>query len=108
MINDRLIQLAQLLEENPNDSFINFAYAKELEKAGKYENAMQVFENLLVIDENYIGTYYHLAKLYELNNDFNKALNIYNKGIEIATKQKTMHALKELQQAKMNLEIEME
>lgn len=108
MINDRLIQLAQLLDENPNDAFINFAYAKELEKVGDIEKAIQVFENLIVSNEDYIGTYYHLAKLYEIKNDFNKALNIYNLGIKIATEQKTMHALKELQQAKMNLEIEME
>jgi hypothetical protein len=47
-----------------------------------------------------------LGKAYEQSEQVKKALNIYSRGIEIAKQQDDRHALSELQNAKMNLEIE--
>lgn len=62
---------------------------------------------MVAIDPDYVGTYYHLGKLYEEIEEGEKALEIYQKGIEIAKKIKDQHALSELMGAKMNLEMEL-
>ncbi|HOY42254.1 MAG TPA: tetratricopeptide repeat protein [Chitinophagales bacterium] len=103
----RIERLKSLIVDNPNDTFALFALAKEYEKVGELENAVQLFEKLLVVDEKYIGAYYHLAKVYEQLDEVKKALNIYEKGILTAQELKDTHALSELKNAKMNLEIEM-
>ena len=103
----RIQRLKSLIVENPNDTFALFALAKEYEKIGEVENSIQLFEKLLVIDSKYIGAYYHLGKTYEQLDEVKKALNIYEAGILVAQELKDMHALSELKNAKMNLEIEM-
>lgn len=107
MHTNRIQRLESLIVDNPNDTFALFALAKEYEKIGKSQDAVQLFEKLLVVDENYIGAYYHLAKVYEHLDEVKKALNIYERGISIATKMNDAHALSELKNAKMNLEMEM-
>ena len=47
----RIERLKSLIVDNPNDTFALFALAKEYEKVGELENAVQLFEKLLVVDE---------------------------------------------------------
>ncbi|MEM1123775.1 MAG: tetratricopeptide repeat protein, partial [Bacteroidota bacterium] len=103
----RLSQLMTFLEESPNDSFLMFAVAKEYEKLEELGNAKEYYEKLVANDPNYVGTYYHLGKLHEEEEELTKALDIYQKGIEVAKKIKDQHALSELMGAKMNLELEL-
>jgi tetratricopeptide (TPR) repeat protein len=105
MDKERIQRLERIIVDNPSDTFTLFALAKEYEKAGDLGKAIQLFEKLLVTDEKYVGAYYHLGKVYEQTGDFTKALNIYSTGIKIAGQEKAMHALSELKNAKMNLEI---
>ena len=102
----RLEQLLSLFKENPKDSFLLFALAKEYESAKKLDKALEKYLILVKNDENYVGTYYHLAKLYENGNETDKALGTYDKGMAIARKLGDQHALSELSSAKMNLEME--
>ena len=39
---DRLIALQKLLEKEPNDSFLNYAHALELQKLGNPLKAMKI------------------------------------------------------------------
>ena len=103
----RIERLKSLIVENPNDTFALFALAKEYEKIGELENSVQLFEKLLVIDSKYVGAYYHLGKTYEQLDEVKKALNIYEAGILVAQELNDLHALSELKNAKMNLELEM-
>lgn len=107
MHTNRIQRLKSIIVDNPNDTFALFALAKEYEKAGELQDSVQLFEKLLVVDEQYVGAYYHLAKVYEQLDEVKKALNIYEKGISIAQQLNDHHALSELKNAKMNLEIEM-
>ena len=103
----RIERLKSLIVDNPNDTLALFALAKEYEKVGELENSVQLFEKLLVADEKYVGAYYHLAKVYEQLDEVKKALNIYERGILEAQKLQDLHALSELKNAKMNLELEL-
>lgn len=103
MTNPRLEKLFTFLESSPNDSFILFAIAKEYEKLGGMEKALEYYLKLVEADENYIGTYYHLGKLYEVKEEFTTAFQTYKKGMEIARKAGDKHALSELAGAKLSL-----
>ena len=82
-------------------------HTNRIEQLNDLPNAVQLFEKLLVIDKKYVGAYYHLAKVYEQLDEIKKALNIYEAGILVAQDLNNLHALSELKNAKMNLEIEM-
>lgn len=100
----RLPYLLQLLETSPADSFVLFAVAKEYEGAGDTSKALEFYEKLRATDPAYVGLYYHLGKLFEQKQAFEKAVSAYKQGIEVARKASDFHALSELQGALLNLE----
>ncbi|MBK9737794.1 MAG: tetratricopeptide repeat protein [Saprospiraceae bacterium] len=106
-MNDRLLMLQEMVLGDPDDSFISYALAKEYENLGMFEDALGQFLKLKTKDPNYVGLYYHLAKLLEHLEENTKALIIYNEGIEVAKKIPDFHALSELNSAKLNLEMEL-
>ncbi len=101
----RLKQLLSLLEKSPKDSFITFAIAKEYEYLNELDEALKFYEQLRLQDPSYVGTYYHLGKLFETLGKPEAALGIYNEGVEICKQAKDWHALSELNNAKTNLEL---
>ena len=99
----RLDQLLSMLK-NSADAFLLFAVAKEYEKANDTENAFSYYLKLTNEHPDYVGTYYHLGKLYEKKENFESANKVYEAGIKTARAQGDNHALSELAAAKMNLE----
>ena len=93
---DRIEKLKAFLDSNPGDSFIQHALALEYIKLGKDESAKQLFEKLLKEDENYLGSYYHLAKLLERNNSKEEAIKWYKLGLVKAKEAGDTHAYNEL------------
>lgn len=103
MESPRLTQLLAMLKEMPNDSFLLFALAKEYEGMGEVEQALQRYRDLVAIDPNYVGTYYHLGKLLSRLEEFSAAFECYNAGMLVAKQQKDQHAYNELAGAKLEL-----
>jgi Tfp pilus assembly protein PilF len=96
---DRIEKLKQFLQASPADSFIQHALALEYIKLGDDETARQLFEELLDRDPAYTGSYYHLGKLFERNNNAGAAVKWYEKGMEEAKKTGESHAFGELRGA---------
>ncbi|MFK7771344.1 MAG: tetratricopeptide repeat protein [Saprospiraceae bacterium] len=96
---DRLKQLYQFLKDRPDDEFLLFAVAKEYEKLGNEEKAKEYYLKLTTDHANYVGTYYHLGKLYERDEDFDLATETYEKGMEVAKAVGDKHAFGELRGA---------
>ena len=96
---DRIEKIKEFLAQQPNDSFLQHALALEYIKLGKDEEAKKLFHNVLELDPSYIGTYYHLAKLYERNEKVDEAVKIYEKGMQEAKKAGEDHAFGELRSA---------
>ena len=96
---DRIAKLKEFLQANPNDSFIQHALALEYVKAGDDAEARRLFENLLGTDESYIGSYYHLGKLLERNDEKENARRWYELGMLKAKEAGDQHAYNELQTA---------
>ncbi len=100
----RLQQLQQMLLDEPNDSFLNYALALEYAKENDFPKAINIIEKVIQHDENYLGAYYQLGKLYEQQNLSEKATGIYQKGIVIAKAQNNKKAQGELNEALWMLE----
>lgn len=83
---DRIAKLKEFLQANPGDSFVQHALALEYVKLGDDVNAQEQFEELLKREPGYVGSYYHLGKLFERTGETDKAIKIYEKGMEEAKK----------------------
>lgn len=97
MPNTRLQKLLDFLSQEPEDPFLKYALATEYLAQQDTEKALQYFENLVEQHADYVGTYYHLGKLYEQLARKEEALLLYKKGIQVAQSQGNAHARAELQ-----------
>jgi tetratricopeptide (TPR) repeat protein len=107
MKTDRLNVLLDMYNQDPNDSFVIYALAKEYETCADLDQSLSHFMLLQKNDPDYVGMYYHLGKLYEKLEKPKEALEIYETGIQISKKLKDFHALSELNNAKVNLEMDL-
>lgn len=104
----KIKQLARQIKHNPGDSFSKFALALEFRKEGEFKKARILFEDILSSDPEYVGVYYHLGKLYEAFDNLNDAKKLYQKGIEVASRQNEERTEKELKEALLQVETEIE
>ena len=102
MSQDRLEALLSFYEEDPRDAFTRFAIAREYLKRDETEKALAFFEGLVEEDPDYVGTYYHLGKLYERLGRTSEAVRTYGRGIQVAQARRDAHARAELQDALMS------
>ncbi len=98
-MSNRLQQLMEFLKENPGDAFLTYALATEYLKLGQTEEALRQYESLVSDHPDYVGTYYHLSKLYEALGRKADAVVTYENGMQAARNKRDMHALSELQGA---------
>ena len=96
---DRIETLKEFLKQDPTDSFLKHALALEYIKTGDDSTAQKLFEEILRREPGYIGSYYHLAKLFERNGDAATAVSWYEKGMEQARRAGENHAYNELRSA---------
>jgi len=94
---DRVEKLKEYIKINDKDSFLQHALALEYIKIGNDVEAKNLFNEILQREPTYIGSYYHLAKLLERAGDDEKAIKIYEKGMEEAKKAGDNHTYNELQ-----------
>jgi tetratricopeptide (TPR) repeat protein len=99
MNNQRIQRLLEMLLEEPNDSFLLYALATEYLKLNDNQKALFYYLETVNTNEDYVGVYYHLAKLYEGLKESENAFETYQKGMKIARKIGDNHAFSELQSA---------
>ncbi|CAN5610426.1 hypothetical protein BH10BAC2_BH10BAC2_05690 [soil metagenome] len=96
---DRIQKLLDFLKASPNDNFLKHALALEYIKLNDKSKAKTLFEDILTKNPDYIGSYYHLAKLMEQTDEKENAISWYKKGMAAAKKAGDNHAYNELQSA---------
>lgn len=99
MTSERTERIRLMLKDQPNDCFLWHALGLEVWKSGEKSEALQCFRTVLELDENYVGTYYHLGKLLHQMSQADEAAAVYEKGMAVAAKLRDMHARSELQMA---------
>lgn len=95
-MSNRTADLIAFLKESPNDPFLKYALTMEYKKMGEEQLVRDGFEDLIQNHVDYVGTYYHYAKFLEGTGEKEKALQIYQAGMEVAQRVKNRHAYGEL------------
>jgi tetratricopeptide (TPR) repeat protein len=99
MQSTRLAKLLEFLQSDPNDPFVLYALATEYNTSNDTEKALEYYLKLTTDHPDYVGTYYHLGKLYEKLQQSDKAIAVYQNGMAAARNKRDMHAFSELQGA---------
>ena len=73
-------------------------------RLGKSTEARKLFNEILLREPSYVGSYYHLGKLLERVADFDRAIKVYKRGMEEAKKAGDNHSYNELQWALEDIE----
>ncbi len=103
---NRLDYLLQLHKEQPDDPFLLYGIALEYKKTDSSAAGIY-FDQLLRLFPDYLATYYQAAEYFAERGYYEKALNIYEHGISLATSLNEIKTLAELKNAKQNLEIDL-
>lgn len=93
---ERIEKLKFFLQENPGDGFLKHALALQYVKMGDDIRAQNIWVELLEAQPDYVGSYYHLGKLYERKGEEQQAIKVYEKGMEMAKIANDNHAYNEL------------
>lgn len=100
----RIEKLKEYLKTSGKDSFLQHALALEYIKVGDDEEARKLFNEILLREPTYVGSYYHLGKLLERVADFDRAIRVYKRGMEEAKRSGDNHSYNELMGALEDLE----
>lgn len=96
--------IEEMLEKNPDDTFLNYAAALEYKKDEEIDKAIAMFRRIIDKDPEYLPTYYQLGKLLEEKNKTQEAIDFYKKGRELAKKKNDVKTLGELSEALLILD----
>ena len=96
---ERIARIKEFLQTNPKDNFLRHALALEYIKMDKNALARELFEAILTDSPDYVGSYYHLAKLLEKMEETALAIQWYEKGMVVAKNAGDNHSYNELQAA---------
>jgi tetratricopeptide (TPR) repeat protein len=93
----RLEKLLEFIKNEPEDPFLKYALATEYLRINQTDKALNYYEDLTTNHPDYVGTYYHLGKLYEALGRKEDALKTYETGMKVSREQRDNHAFSELQ-----------
>ncbi|MBI4417293.1 MAG: tetratricopeptide repeat protein [Ignavibacteriales bacterium] len=99
MKSDRIAQLKDFLESDPNDSFTRYALALEYSGMGEIQIAISLLLEVINRDSAYVPAYQQLGYQYLKLDRRAEAEQVFRRGIEVAREQNDPHALREMQDA---------
>jgi uncharacterized protein HemY len=94
---DRINTLIQWLEDEPADTFLLFALAKEYANRQLWTEAEMYFLRVLVLDADYTGAYYHFGQLLVQTGRDQDAIQCFEKGIKVCQRVGDVKTLHEIQ-----------
>ncbi len=81
---DRTEVFEQMLAADPGNTMVMFGLAKEYEKRGDHQKVIDMLENYLSSADDEGNAYGMLAQAYLAAAEREKAIETYNKGIEVS------------------------
>jgi|ERR1051326_4694556 tetratricopeptide (TPR) repeat protein len=93
---DRIQLLTEFLQHNPGDAFARYGLAMEYSNAGKTEQALAEFNQLLELHPDYTNGYFMAAQVLDRNHRTPEARQMLERGIEAARRTGNKHALSEM------------
>lgn len=98
MSNSRFEKLLELLEQQPDDLFLQYALGMEFLGMGKTEEAQKQFRAIIAADAHHVASYYQLAKLVEASNEA-EAIQLYETGMAEAKLKNDLKTMNEFRSA---------
>ncbi|HEY6989292.1 MAG TPA: tetratricopeptide repeat protein [Bryobacteraceae bacterium] len=99
MATDRLGILKQMVAEDANNSFARYGLGMEYVKSGDFAQAVTEFRTLLDRDNSYSAAYFHGGQALEKLGRIEEARALYEKGIEVTTRNGDDHTRSEIEGA---------
>ena len=94
----RIDQLQQMIQEDPQDVFLQYALGLEFLNAD-ISKAKEQFEKVLQLDSTYVAAYYQLGQVWVLQKNSAKALECFKRGQQEALNQNNRKAAGEFEEA---------
>ena len=83
-MSDRITVFEQMLEADPSNTMVMFGLAKEYEKTGQNDEVIKLLESYLSRADDEGNAYGVLANAYLQSGDRVKAIETYQRGIEVS------------------------
>ena len=96
MATTRLEVLKGMVAQNPRDSFSRYGLAMEYRNRGDLEAAMGEFRALMAADPDYVPAYFHGGQTLEKLGLVDEARELYQSGVEAATRKGDHHGRSEM------------
>ncbi len=90
-------QLEELLQSDPEDTFLLYAHAKACAAEGDVETALRQFDEVLKRDPRHVATYFQKGQVLAEQSRNAEAAAILNRGIAVAKEVGDDHAEAEMQ-----------
>ena len=81
---NRIEVFKQMIEADPSNTMVLFGLANEYQKIGDWQNTIATLEDYLAKADDEGNAYGMLAKAYEQTGEREKAVETYQKGIEVS------------------------
>jgi predicted Zn-dependent protease len=81
---NRIEVFKQMIESDPSNTMVLFGLANEYQKIGDWQNTIATLEDYLAKSDDEGNAYGMLAKAYEQTGEREKAIETYQKGIEVS------------------------
>lgn len=92
----RLEKIEERLRADPEDVFLNYSYAMELAKNHQLDLARRAFQQVRLLDANYVPAYFQEGQMLAAAGLVSEAQQVLRQGIGIARRSGDSHALGEM------------
>jgi tetratricopeptide (TPR) repeat protein len=89
-------KLEAMLAADPQDKFLRYALAMEMDNAGQHAKSLELFQSLIDDDPPYVPAYFMAGQQLAKIGQVSEARKILEAGIEVARTQHELHAAGEM------------
>ena len=94
----RMAKIQQMLQNDPNDVFLNFSLAMEYVKEQRPDDAVSQFARVIDLDPDHVAAYYQQANLLLGLNRKLEATNVLERGMAAARRTNDAHMVDKIGQ----------
>ena len=99
-------KIEALLEDDPNDAFLRYSLAMELDKEGQLDASAALFRGLMADSQPQVAAFFMLAQQLARQNQSLEAVGVLRAGIEQAEIRGDSHAAGEMREFLAGLDTE--
>ena len=94
---DRLEQLREIAEREPDDALAQYGFGKALMRAGRYDEAIETLSRAILADPRYSAAFRDLGRTYLESKRAAQAIKTFRRGIPIAEQRGDLQTVREMQ-----------